>query len=202
MQRPTTGEKKNPCTSICWKPSSWKAALHKRPLGSWWAGVCHKWTSATATYVPLWQGSLLLSWAALDKTLPVGGGKWLLPSTQYWWGHNLLFWAPQYKRDIKGLEQLPCDKRWDFGLGISSKFMNTSKECLKRTVPGSFRCHSLTGQKVMGSNWHTGGSVWTWRNTFWLFGWPSPSTGCLERLWIFPWRHSKAVWTQFWATCC
>ena len=26
-------------------------------------------------------------------------------------------------------------------------------------------------------------------------------TGCSERLWsVHPWRYSKAVWTQFWAT--
>jgi len=26
--------KKAPCTSACWRPTSWKAALHKRFLGS------------------------------------------------------------------------------------------------------------------------------------------------------------------------
>ena len=53
----------------------------------------------------------------------------------------------------------------------------------------------------MGTNWNTGSSVWTYGNTFLLWGWQSTSTGCPDRLWSHHlWRHSKAVWTCSWST--
>jgi len=42
---------------------------------------------------------------------------------------------------------------------------------------------SRTKLEAMGTNWNTGGSLWTSGNTFLLQGRPSTGTGCPESLW-------------------
>ena len=69
-----------------------------------------------------------------------------------------------------------------------------------RTEPGSFQWCPVTWPEAMGTNWNTGGSLWTSGNTFSLWGWWSTGTGCPGRLWsLHPWRYSKAIWTWSWA---
>jgi len=59
----------------------------------------------------------------------------------------------------------------------------------------------VTGSKAMGTNWNMGGIVWTWGNTFLLWGWLSTGTGCSGEWWSLPpWTQSKSDWTWFWAT--
>lgn len=48
----------------------------------------------------------------------------------------------------------------------------------------------------MAMNWITGSSLWTHRNTFYLWEWSSTSKSSPERLQsLHPWRCSKPVWT-------
>jgi len=99
------------------------------------------------------------------------------------------YWPPQYKRDtdilesiqqratnlIKGLGHLSYEERLrELGLfsleirrlrGILSIHINTWKEGAKMIGQDSLQWCPVTGQKIMGTNWNTGGSLWIWGNT-------------------------------------
>ena len=146
------------------------------------------------------------------------------PYIQHWWGHTCsvgsssglpskrnryilkrIHWRIFTTKVLKGLEHLSCKKRLrELGLsslekpqGVSSMYVNTWREGAKKTEPGSFQWCPVPGPVAMGTNWNTGGSLWTSGNTFSLWGWSSTGTSCPERLWNFPpWRYSKAVWRR------
>ena len=61
----------------------------------------------------------------------------------------------------------------------------------------------VTGQGVMGTNWGTGSSVWTWGGTSSLLRVTEHWTGCPGRLWsLLLWRYSRPAWTRSCAACC
>lgn len=80
-----------PGISSCWGLPSWKADWQKRTCRSWWKS---SWIGARK--VPLPQ-RLMISWAASDKLLPAGWGRWSFPSPQHWWGHT---WSFLYFIDV------------------------------------------------------------------------------------------------------
>jgi len=106
----------------------------------------------------------------------------------------------------KGWRSWDCSAwRTEGSGGIPSRYTNNWREDVKRTEPGPFQWCSVTGGEAMGTNWNTGGSVWT-AVTLTLRvteHWHMLLTErlCPGMLWsLYPWRHSKAVWTWSWAT--
>ena len=77
-----TREGTTSCTSICWGPLRWKAALQQRSWGSRWTpfeqepGMC-----------PCSKEGLMVSWAALG-VLSASWGRWTFFSVQHWQGHT------------------------------------------------------------------------------------------------------------------
>jgi len=54
----------------------------------------------------------------------------------------------------------------------------------------------------MGTNWNTGGSLWTSGNTLLLWGWLRIGTGCPRKLWgLHPRTYSEIIWTWSWTAC-
>lgn len=115
---------------------------------------------------------------------------------------------------LEGLEHLCCGERLrELGWlsleqsrlwGMESMPVNTSREGAKRMEPGSSQWCLVTGPETTGTNWTTGGSLWTPWNGFSVWGWhrhrlphevmESPSLelfgGCLDMvlgnwLWMF-----------------
>ena len=112
---------------------------------------------------------------------------------------------------IKGWSISSARKGWELRLfslekrrlrGILPMYRNTWRDSAKRTEPGSFQWCPLTGQAAKGTNWNTGGSLWT-RKHFVSWQWWSTAIGCPRTLWcIYPWRYSEAVWTSSCAAGC
>jgi len=74
---------------------------------------------------------------------------------------------------------------------------------VRREGTNSFQWCPVTGQGAMGTNWSTGSSVWTWGRISSLWGWRSPGTGFLGRLWsLLLWRYSRPAWTRSCAAYC
>jgi len=68
---------------------------------------------------------------------------------------------------------------------ILSIYINTWREDAMSSEPGSFQRCPVMGQEAVGTNWNTGGSIWTLGNLSLLCRWWSTGTGCSERLWSF-----------------
>ncbi|KAK4816698.1 hypothetical protein QYF61_020582 [Mycteria americana] len=121
---PTRGSAKScawggttPGTSTCSGLPGWKAALQKKPWRSWWAP-----RRSRANSVPLPQGPLTASWAALGGVLPAGDPltrlcqqviqtrkvilRLCLALLRPHLEHCLQLWAPQYKREMHLLERV------------------------------------------------------------------------------------------------
>lgn len=99
---------------------------------------------------------------------------------------------------------------WDYSEGRKGSYggilpvcTNTWKEGARKIKLGSSHPHPLTGLEIKGTNWNTGGSPPTSRNTFSLWGRLSTDTDFSERLWNpWPWRYLKVTRTQSLATSC
>ena len=84
--------------------------------------------------------------------------------------------------------------------GILSVPINTWRDGAKR-MESCFLWCPVTGPQAMCTTWKTGGSLWTSRNMFLLWGWHNTGTVFPEKLWsLHPWRYSKAAWRRSWAT--
>ena len=93
----------------------------------------------------------------------------------------------------KGWETWDC-AIWRRLRGISSVYINTSREGAKRTELGSFQWCPVTGPEIMSASWKTGSYLWTSEKPFSLWEWRSTGTGCPGRLWsLHPWWCSKAA---------
>ena len=100
----------------------------------------------------------------------------------------------------KGWESCLAQRREGSGV-IFLIYMNTCRECVERMESGYFQWCPVTGSGAMGTNWNTGGSLWTSGNSFLL--WRSPRTGTSHpgEFWsLHLWRYSKAVWIWSWTT--
>ena len=65
------------------------------------------------------------------------------------------------------------------------------------------RLGTSSSHNILGTNWGTGSSVWTWVRTSSLWGWRSTGTGCPGRLWsLLLWRYSRPAWTRSCAAYC
>lgn len=74
---------------------------------------------------------------------------------------------------------------WWFILGvISSLFINIWRE--DRAL---FQRFPVTGLETVGTNWNTGGAVWTSGEIFSLSGWLRADTCCTDQLWNLPLRR-------------
>lgn len=164
--------------------------------------------------------------AALGGILPASEGKRSIPSNQLCWDHTLstvscsglpstakwdtdilegsLRWLRDWRISPmrKGWECWDClaQKRED-SVRISSMCINPWREGAEMTEPGSFQWCTLIEQEAMGTNWKAV-SPWASGNNCLLCRWLRTGIGCSESLWSLPpWRNSKAIWTQSWATC-
>lgn len=108
-------------------------------------------------------------------------------------------------RMLKQLSLFSLEKR---GLGgILSIYLNTWREGTKEAEPGSFQGCPVAGPETLGTDWNTGGSIWTSGNTSLLWGWLSTDTGCLGRWWESAFLEMLKSWldivldTQFRRPC-
>ena len=143
--------------------------------------LCHTWSTVSSSELPSareTRSSWIVQWRAMNIS---------------------------YEETLRELGLFSLKKR-RLMRGILSMYINTWREGAKRMEPGSFQWCPVTGLQAMGTNWNTGGSLQTSGNTFSLWGGPSTGTGCPGRLWsLHPWRYSKSIWRQSWATgsmCC
>ena len=135
----------------------------------------------------------MVSWAALDKVLPAVQRRWSVPSAEHWWGYTCstvsssellstkemwTYWREPNKgprRLLRDWTISPMREGWDRlawwregSGGIFLMYINTLRKGAKRTDSGSFLWCPVTGPEAVGMNWNTGGSLWTWGNTFLL----------------------------------
>lgn len=157
----------------------------------------------------------MVSWAALGGMLPGGVasrlGEVILPLCSALVRPHLescvQFWAPQYRRDadvlmwvqeraMKGLKHLSYEKRL-FSQEIRD-LINIHKYLKGECKDNSGYCQScpVTGQDAMGYIWSTGGSIWTWGNTFFLL-WRWLSTGHRLLREVVESKHANSISPQF-----
>lgn len=153
--------------------------------------------------MPLQQRRLMITWAALEKLLAAGWGRWAFPATQQSWGHTWSKWpvlgSPVWETRTDSKESNEDTQRWLRNWSSCPMSLliriNTWRECAKWMKPGSFQCYLVKGPGAMVTKWNAEGSVWTSGNTS-LWGWLSPGAGFLGRMRsLHPWQYSKAVWT-------
>jgi len=76
------------------------------------------------------------------------------------------------------------------------------REGAKKMKPLFFQWFPASGKEAMGTNWSTGGSLWTPGSIAVLCRCQSTGTGCPQAVGSPPWGWLKAAWMWAWAPCC
>lgn len=146
--------------------------------------------------------------SCISKVSSAGQERWTFLSTQHWWGciwstrfssmsGSLRYWRAQWRKPNIGPPR--CWRIWSTSLVvrrwenwekkrfISSVSVNIWKQGAEKTEHREDRARlcTLAGQEAMGTNWNTGGCLWTTGNTYLPGQWPSTGTACPDRLHSF-----------------